>query len=175
LKNCKACQKRHQDLQLKFPVGPYFNRPCLLAVNKEVLDDVGKKQATRQALSEINASFSEAFETSFTDSLANCGNTGVQKKPTRAENKKRLRNVYRKCRDQENQALQRAAAIAVLTEDESIRAYQRKRKRQYFEPTPPTKRPKSVKSHSPNYDNVTWDKDQLLQDLQPLPAAPPFT
>ena len=153
-------------MQLKFPAGPYFNHPSILAVNKEVLDNVGKKQATRQTLAEINASFSEAYESSFTESLVNCGNTGIQKKPTRAENKKRLRDVYRKCRDQENQALQRAAAITVLTEDDSIRAYQRKRTRQYFEPTPPTKRPKSVKSHSPNFDNVTWDKDQLLQDLR---------
>ena len=32
---------------------------------------------------------------------------------------------------------------------------------------------KSVKSHSPNFDNVTWDKDKLLQDLHSLPAAPP--
>ena len=134
-----------------------------------MLDNVGKKQATRQALAEINASFSEAYESSFTESLVSCGNTGIPKKPTRVENKKRLRDVYRKCRDQENQALQRAAAIAVLllTEDESIRAYQRKWTRQYFEPTPPTKRPKSVKSHSPNFD-----KDQLLQDLRCLDLSP---
>ena len=69
LKNCKACQKQHQDWQLKFPAGPYFNRPSILAANKEVLDNVGKKQATRQALAEINASFSEAYESSFTESL----------------------------------------------------------------------------------------------------------
>ena len=101
-----------------------------------------------------------------------CGKAGIQKK-TRAKSKKQLRNVYRNCRDQENQALKRATAITVPTEDESIRAYQRKQMRQYFEPTPPAKQPKSVKSHSPDFDNVIWDKDKLLQDLQSQPPAPP--
>lgn len=58
-----------------------------------------------------------------------------------------------------------------MTEDESMRAYERKRKRQYFEPTPPTKRSRP-KSHSPNFSTVTWDKE-VLNDLQSLPSAPP--
>ena len=94
LQKCKACQKRHQELQLNFPMGPYFNRPCIISVNKEALDNISKKEATRQALAELNISFREAFETSFTNSLVSCGNTGVQKKPTRAENKKRLRVMF---------------------------------------------------------------------------------
>ena len=65
------------------------------------------------------------------------------------------------------------SAFKGLTEDESIRSYQRKRKMQNFEPTPPAKQPKPTKSHSPNFDNVTWDKDKLLHDLQSLPPAPP--
>lgn len=54
-----------------------------------------------------------------------------------------------------------------------MRSYQRKRKRQYFEPTPESKRPKTTKSHSPNFSNVTWDKERVLNDLQLLPSAPP--
>ena len=30
-----------------------------------------------------------------------------------------------------------------------------------------------MKSHSPNFDNVTWDKDKVLHDLQLLQVAPP--
>ena len=52
-------------LQLNFLIGPYFNHPSILSVNK-VLDNINKKDATRQALTEINTSFSETFETSFT-------------------------------------------------------------------------------------------------------------
>ena len=79
---------------------------------------MGKKQGARKALCEINASFSEVFNTSFSDSIVRCGDSDLQKKVSRAENKKKLRNVYRKCRDQENEALKQSAAIATLTEDE---------------------------------------------------------
>ena len=95
------------------------------------------------------------------------------KKVSRAESKRKLRNVYRKCRDQENEVLKRPAAIATLTEDESMRSYQRKHKRQYFEPTPKSKQPKTTMSHSPNFSNVTWDKEKVLNDLRLLPPAPP--
>jgi hypothetical protein len=97
---------------------------------------------------------------------------GIQKQPTAGERKTKLRTIYRQCRDKENEALKKSAAISVLTEDESMRSYERKRKRQYFEPTPPAKRSRS-KSHSPNFNNVTWDKEKILSDLQSLPSAPP--
>ena len=58
LKTCKACQKRHQELQLNFPMGPYyFNPPCILAVNKEALDNISKKEATCHALAGMNISY----------------------------------------------------------------------------------------------------------------------
>ena len=77
--------------------------------------------------------------------------------------------TYRQCRDKENQSLKSAAAISVLVEDESMRGYKRKR-----QPTPPTKRTCSrPESHSPNFSNVTWDKEKVLSDLQSLPSAPP--
>ena len=54
-----------------------------------------------------------------------------------------------------------------------MRSYQQKCKQQCFEPTPESKRPKATKSHSPNFSNVTWDKESVLNDLQLLPSAPP--
>ena len=59
----------------------------------------------------------------------------------------------------------------MLLIDESQRAYQRKRKRQYFETPPSSKKPK-VKSHSPDFTNVSWDKEVPL-DLQQHPQFPP--
>ena len=150
----------HHDLQLAFPQGPYYESEKIISINKVELDSVGKKQGARTILSEINASFSEVFNTSFNnDSIVRCGDSDLRKKVNKAESKKRFRNIYRKYRDQENNALKRSAAIATLTEDESMRSYQRKRKRQYFEPTPESKRPKTTKSHSPDFNNVTWDKE----------------
>ena len=100
-------------------------------INTQDLQALGQKQATRQALAEISTTFTNAFDSSFTNLLVKHSKE-IQKKPTAAE-KKRLRSIYRRCRDQENEALKKSAAISVLTEDESVRAYQRKRKRQYFE------------------------------------------
>ena len=34
-------------------MGPYFNRPCIISVNKEVLDSISKKEATHQVLAEV--------------------------------------------------------------------------------------------------------------------------
>ena len=95
-----------------------------------------------------------------------------QVRPTRSEQKKKLRTIYRKCRDKENDVLKQTVPSAVLVEDESLRAYQRKRRLQYLE-TPPAKRAPSSKSHSPDFATVTWDKDAVLRDLQEHPAAPP--
>lgn len=95
-----------------------------------------------------------------------------KKNPKPLEKKRKLRSIYRQCRDKENESLKKAAAIAVLTEYESQRAYQRKRKRQYFDTPPSTKKPK-VKSHSPDFSNVSWNKEEVLHDLQQHPQFPP--
>lgn len=95
-----------------------------------------------------------------------------QVRPTCSEQKKKVRTIYRKCRDKENDALKQTVPSAVLVEDESLRAYQRKRRLQYLE-TPPAKRTPSSKSHSPDFATVTWDKDAVLRDLQEHPPAPP--
>ena len=137
LSNCKDCLKDHRNMQMAFPQSPYYEEQ-IVSINTQELEVLGQKQATRQALAEINSSFTNAFDTSFTDLLAKHSKE-IQKKPTAAEKKKKLRSIYKRCRDQENEALKRSAAISVLTEDESVRAYQRKRKRQYFE-TPPAKK-----------------------------------
>lgn len=98
----------------------------------------------------------------------------VQVKPTPVQQKKRLRQIYRKCRDKENKALKQSTPVAVLCVDESTRGYQRKRLLQHFE-TPPVKQTPSNKSHSPDFANVTWDKEAVLRDLQQYPPAPPPT
>lgn len=107
----------------------------------------------------MNASFSEAFNTSFTTSAVEHGKEPIQKKPTANERKRKLRAVYRQCCDKENEARRSTAAISVLTEDHSVCFYTRKRKLQSFQ-TPPSKRPRP-KSHSPNFMNVTWDKESV--------------
>ena len=89
--------------------------------------------------------------------------------------KKKLRNVYRKCRDKENVAIAQRIPTAVVCEDESIRSYNRKRLIQNYE-TPPAKRRATNKSHSPDFENVIWNKDEVLEALEAIqqdPLAPP--
>lgn len=128
LSKCKACLKDHCNKQMTFPQSPYYKEE-IVTINTQCLEALGQKQATPQALAEINTTFTKAFDSSFTDLLVKHSKE-VQKKPTASEKKKKLRSIYRHCRDQENEALKRSAGISVLTEDESVRAYQRKRKRQ---------------------------------------------
>ena len=65
----------------------------------------------------------------------------------------------------------KSAPVVVLTQDESLRGYNRKHKLQFFESNPHNKR----KGHSPIFTDVEWDQDKVLQDLQEyLPAPPPI-
>ena len=109
---------------------------------------------------EINHSFQQEFKKSFTDSLVQHSGTGIQKKPTTAHKKKNIQKMYPKCREKESQSLMK-----------TFKGYGRKRLAQHFE-TPPAKRAQT-KSHSPKFDNVTWDKEKVLEDLRNHPPAPP--
>ena len=112
-------------LQTKFPQGPYFELPLpILTIKKDEMKQLGKSITTRKVFSELNSSFSETFGQNFTDAIANDREVPLQMKPTANERKKKLRSIYRKCRDQENKCRQKTAAIAVLAEDNSMRSYQ---------------------------------------------------
>ena len=164
LARCQACLVVHGDIQRTFPEGPHYEE-ALLSEDEGELRRIGRKQATMETLTKVNTLFSQAFDATFTELLLRHGKQNLQRKPTALEKKQHLRKIYRHCRDKENEALTKSTAIAVLTEDESMRAYQRKRRQQYFEKSPPTKQAKP-KSHSPDFSNVVWDKDQVLSDLQ---------
>ena len=70
-------------------------------------------------------SFEGQFHTTFTQSLVQHGGASLQVLPTAAQRKTRLRNVYRRCRDKENEALKKATPLAILKEDESLKSYGR--------------------------------------------------
>ena len=73
----------------------------------------------------------------------------------------------RKIRDQENELLARNTMKAVYTETESLSGYNRKRKAICFE-TSTT--PKRNKCHTPKLDDVSWNKEELLRELQTWPT-----
>ena len=93
---CKQCQT--YDLQLIFPGKPHYEQPPILALNHTELQRLGTKQGTRDVLREINQSFEQQSQKSFTDSLVKHGGTRLQIKPTPTQRKNKLRQIYRKCR-----------------------------------------------------------------------------
>ena len=88
---------------------------------------------TKQILGEIQLVFEQAYGKSFTDSLATCLGSGLQIKPTAADNKKLKRKLRRECRDHISAQLQENDALTVLAEGQSIASYKRMRFSQSFE------------------------------------------
>lgn len=117
ISNCKACHNEHSALQIKFPQGPYYIPQPLVTIDMQELEQLGEKEGTRKAFREVNDTFSQVFNKSFTTTLLKHGKQPIQIKPS-ANERKKLRAVYRKCCDKENEVRQKTATIAVLTEDQ---------------------------------------------------------
>ena len=120
---CEACRDEYYHHQQKYPQGPYFNPMPVLSVDVPELHRLGKAKGTRKLLAEMNDSFSNVFNASFTTSLVKHEKEPIHMKLTPNERKKKLRSVYKQCRDKEHEAWQSTAAIAALTEDHSMRSY----------------------------------------------------
>ena len=92
--------------------------------------------STRKSLQGLN-SFTDTFSQSFKEALVADREQGFQVKPTRSDKKKGYvrytGNVIKKMK------IKKYAAVVVLTQDESLRGYNRKRKLQFFESNPPKK------------------------------------
>ena len=119
----------HGDVQRTFLQGPHY-KEALLSEDEGELRRIGRKQSTVKTLTNFNTLLSQAFDATFTELLLRHEKQNLQRKPTAMEKEQHLRKIYRHCRDKENEALAKSTAIAVLTEDESMRAYQRKRRQQ---------------------------------------------
>ena len=62
---CQECCNEYQVLQQSFPLKPCYLEEPLVVVNKQKLQKLGKKEATRTALAELNDSFSGKFRALF--------------------------------------------------------------------------------------------------------------
>ena len=90
--------------------------------------------------------------------------------------KKLKRKIQRECRDQITEQLHNTDAMTVLREGQSLESHKRMRMSQSFG-TPEQKINRALQSsattsrkHSPNFDNVQWDKDSLLAELKDWPS-----
>jgi len=189
MSNCQGCLLQHSDLQSRFPGYKHDeNAPVTqyikavqqqvetfserLAVNQDVA-----KLATRQALNELNETSTQALGYTFTEAIVNhCPEEKVQKKLTETEWKRVKRKLIRNCRDHLANQMGENDAITVLAENQSLNSYKRLRLSQSFETPQQTKEryekctPKQRK-HSPLFDEVSWDKEKVQQDLETWPEG----
>ena len=127
-------------------------------------------KAANTVLKLVNTHHQKKYGHSLTDTITKLCPEGVMKKPTPTERKRKRRKLLRDIRDKENEALKRTTMRAVFSENESLGSYAHKRKTTCFEQSSTPKRPKS---HTPNYDQATWDKQGLLSYLQVQPPCGP--
>ena len=85
------------------------------------------------------------------------------------------RRIQQECRDHIQSQMQKTDTINLLAEGQSLKSYKRLRLAQAFE-TPEQKynRAKcsySKRKHSPNFENITWDKQKVLSDLREWPIG----
>ena len=74
-----------------------------------------------------------------------------------------------------NESFAQKATITLLTEGESKRKHHRKRLAQSFTtPDLNSPQPKRQKKHSPNFENVCWDKEKLENTLRNWPPSSPI-
>ena len=122
---------------------------------------------TRMALKVVNLHHERKFGQKVTESAVKlCPEERLQKKPTASEKKMEKRKLLRKVRDKENKALEDGSFTTIFCENESLSAYNRKRKAMCLEITP---QPKKRRPHTPNLSSVTWDKDAVLAEVEAWP------
>ena len=164
---CTECRDYSYLLQKSFPLNPKFSPPIAATVTLSAdSHEQEEKTITKSIVLDLDKSFSDRFGHSFLDSVIdNCKET-VEPRRTKSDIKRERRSLLRKCRDEVSKQMNENAALFTLAEDESLSRYQRKRLSQSF--VKPSS-PKRLKSHSPSDENVTWNEDQVLQDLTNFP------
>ena len=138
-------------------------------------NNISAAQLTHHVLSELQPIYEGAYGTSFTRAMSEYKHSGLQQKPTKVEKKKSKRQIQQECRDHIQRQMRATDAMNVLTEGQSLKSYKRLRLAQAFE-TPEVKRthkasnPMPKQKHSPQFEHVMWNKENVLTSLQQWPA-----
>ena len=116
--------------------------------------------------------YQKTYGHSFAQSVLQSKCTNMQMKPTALEQMKAKHQIQRECRDQISQQFNTTDALTVLPEAQSLASYQWQRLTQSFESPQCTRaRVSKAKKHSPKFENVQWDKENLLVQLKNLPQG----
>ena len=136
--------------------------------------DMSATQLTRHVLCELQPVYENIYGMSFTKAVSQCKESGLQQTPTQSEKRKRKRSVQQECRDHIQKQMRKTDAMNMLAEGQSLKSYQRLRLCQGFETPDQTHiqtKHNPQRKHSPNFENVMWDKEKAATDLTEWPIG----
>ena len=170
LGNCVRCFELHRESQESFPLKPFYHHNPIVTVDQEALQRLGVKKFTAGILTELNQVYQAEASTSFTDALVQTKSSGLEKKKSQKEKRKEKVKVQKELTKSVNEHFAENAAISMLIEGESKRKYHKKRMAQSFHSPQEQPPAKKIKSHSPNFSFVTWDKQKLQETIENWPT-----
>ena len=128
-----------------------------------------ESEQARSVLAELNPIWQNRFSHAFTESIPRLlPESNLAQKKTKTELKKDERVRKRKIITHINDHFSTNTTMSVLAEAESLASYRRKRLAFSYEKPTTSQRPKS---HSPNEQNVGWDADGAMKELESFPPT----
>ena len=127
-------------------------------------------------MADLQPLFENKYSHSFTDAVTRLPGSQLQAKPNAVTKKRAKRKIQRECKEDIEANYKQTDSLTVLAEGISMESYKRLRLSQSFE-TPQAKRARvesstpKVKKHSPTFENATWDKENVLEDLRSLSSG----
>ena len=170
LAKCASCYELHQNSQLSFPLKPTYHHKPIVMVDQDALKRLGVITFTSGVLTELNRVYEAEASASFTNALVITKSSGLEHKKNKKDKRREKIKVQKELTKAVNDHCAEKAAISMLTECESKRKYHRKRMSQSFESPPPAKK---TKTHSPDFSNVSWDKEKLKETIENWPVVQP--
>ena len=170
MSNCSRCFELHKEHQIYFPLKPYFQPKPVITIDREAFQQQGIKTFTSNVFSDLNRAYQNESSTSFSEAIVQNKSLGLQEKKNRAEKRKERRDLEKKITKTITERFAQSAAVSMLAEGESKQKYHRKRLAQSY-CTPEEPKSKKKKTHSPDFNKVSWDTQELEATIQNWPEG----
>ena len=159
LSDCDECFRTHYTAQKSFPAKPVYTPPHIVQI--DMPDDLAEATFIALSMESLDNESMVRYGHAFVDGLTN--HKKVDKHRTKSEQSQEKRKLMIQCRDAVEHEMTKAVPKTILKENESLKGYNRKRLSEFYDG--PSTSKKKKKTHSPNFDTVTWDKRKVIDDL----------
>ena len=161
--NCNACYNFFPALQKAYPGKPTYEPKVIVNIPPLAQE----KAVARQVLAELNPIWESRYTHSFAESIPRMlPECNLVRKKCKVEKTEEDRRRKRKIVSDINNQLAQNATMTVLAEAESLASYSRKRLALSFQKP---SIPQPLKSHSPREENMSWDVNNAMSELQNFP------